>query len=122
MRTLHEVVVRNRLEQLRKRQRDEALHAQEELLAGVAQHATTGAIQQTSAPAIVATAEEVAEPYERGMSPALIDITKLPMDEREIDIITVEEDLRALVSFDIHIRFFDSNTNVCIVSASPCRR
>ena len=42
MRTLHEVVVRNRLEQLRKRQRDEALQAQEELLAGVAKSAQRG--------------------------------------------------------------------------------
>ncbi|KAL7284306.1 hypothetical protein ACG7TL_001591 [Trametes sanguinea] len=38
----HEVVVRNRLEQLRKRQRDEALQAQEELLAGVARSAQRG--------------------------------------------------------------------------------
>ncbi len=42
LKSLHEVVVRNRLEQLRKRQRDEALQAQEELLEGVANVASKG--------------------------------------------------------------------------------
>lgn len=103
LRTLHEVVVRNRLEQLRKRQRDEALQAQEELLAGVAKTASArswGAadvleteITETDEPM------EAVEPYDRSMSPPLLDITKLPPEERQIDILTAAEDLRALVSF-----------------------
>lgn len=101
LKNLHEVVVRNRLEQLRKRQRDEALQAQEELLAGVARTALAGAssteavILQPSAIEVIA--EEDREPYDRSMSPALIDITRLPLEERQIDIITEKEDLRALV-------------------------
>ncbi|TFK55877.1 hypothetical protein OE88DRAFT_1641658 [Heliocybe sulcata] len=99
LKSFHEVVVRNRLEQLRKRQRDEALQAQEELLAGVANRALKTA---TEAPASseaatreVAPAEDV-EPYDRSMSPPLVDITKLPFEDRQIDIVTEEEDLHAL--------------------------
>lgn len=100
MKSLHEVVVRNRLEQLRKRQRDEALHAQEELLAGVARSAAQG-LNDANYVAPTTTAEadtqEDMEPYDRSMSPPLIDIRKLTEDEREIDIVTELDDLRALV-------------------------
>lgn len=99
LKNLHEVVVRNRLEQLRKRQRDEALQAQEELLAGVARSAARG--ERPNAVADNAEQEnepvEEQEPYDRSMSPALLDITKLPYEERQIDIVTEMEDLRALV-------------------------
>lgn len=98
---MHEVVVRNRLEQLRKRQRDEALQAQEELLAGVARSAskrTEPAVEMD----IVEQEEEVVpveemEEYRRDMSPPLLDITRLMPEEREIDILTQKEHLRALV-------------------------
>ena len=87
------------MEQLRKRQRDEALQAQEELLAGVARSAARGerpivseAESQNAGPA------EDVEMYDRSMSPALLDIRKLPYEERQIDIVTELEDLRALVS------------------------
>jgi hypothetical protein len=96
---LHEVVVRNRLEQLRKRQRDEALQAQEELLAGVATSAARGERPSVATEADVAStkaAEEV-EPYDRSMTPPLVDIRKLTHEERQIDIVTELEDLRAIV-------------------------
>ncbi|KIK32761.1 hypothetical protein CY34DRAFT_18820 [Suillus luteus UH-Slu-Lm8-n1] len=100
LKSLHEVVVRNRLEQLRKRQRDEALHAQEELLAGVARSAAQGLKDANYvAPATTAEADtqEDMEPYDRSMSPPLIDIRKLTEDEREIDIVTELDDLRSLL-------------------------
>jgi hypothetical protein len=102
LKNVHEVVVRNRLEQLRKRQRDEALQAQEELLAGVAKSASRKwGVEQATVEADVAESEivpeEEMEPYDRSMSPALLDITKLPVEEREIDILTEDEDRRALV-------------------------
>ncbi|KDQ64665.1 hypothetical protein JAAARDRAFT_28303 [Jaapia argillacea MUCL 33604] len=102
LKTLHEVVVRNRLEQLRKRQRDEALLAQEELLAGVVNHAKNIAAEGRVAVAVSETAEQEAvpaeqvEPYNRAMSPPVIDITKLQHEDRQIDIVTEIEDLRAL--------------------------
>ncbi|KAF9563743.1 hypothetical protein CPC08DRAFT_661648 [Agrocybe pediades] len=99
LKNLHEVVVRNRLEQLRKRQRDEALQAQEELLAGVARSAS-----RRNVPAAVADVEMVEEvipaqemePYDRSMSPPLIDITKLSAEERDIDILIDKDDRRNL--------------------------
>ncbi|KAG6841312.1 hypothetical protein C0991_012311 [Blastosporella zonata] len=99
LKSLHEVVVRNRLEQLRKRQRDEALQAQEELLAGVARSASkkwNSEAPEEAAEEEVVPAEEMEE-YDRAMSPELLDITKLALEEREIDIITEIEALRALL-------------------------
>ncbi|KAI9000964.1 mid region of cactin-domain-containing protein [Trametes punicea] len=98
LRSFHEVVVRNRLEQLRKRQRDEALQAQEELLAGVARSAQRGEARNTmpSESAEQEPAEEV-EPYDRSMSPPLIDIRQLKHDERQMDIVTAIESLRTLM-------------------------
>jgi hypothetical protein len=102
LKTLHEVVVRNRLEQLRKRQRDEALQAQEELLAGVARSASKKWGAAEVIPEVAAEQEVIAtedmEDYDRAMSPVLLDITKLTSEEREIDILTEEEDRRALVN------------------------
>ncbi|KIK65546.1 hypothetical protein GYMLUDRAFT_39015 [Collybiopsis luxurians FD-317 M1] len=96
LKNLHEVVVRNRLEQLRKRQRDEALQAQEELLAGVARTASSGTAPVVDS--ITLEAEIVlVEPYDRSMSPPLIDIMKLSAEERQVDIHTQEQDRRALI-------------------------
>jgi hypothetical protein len=98
-------VVRNRLEQLRKRQRDEALQAQKELLAGVERSSNGSSrpmpVEVAVAPAQKKPMEEV-EPYDRSMSPPLLDIRKLYGDEREIDIVTAKENLRQLVS-DINL-------------------
>ena len=93
------MVVRNRLEQLRKRQRDEALQAQEELLEGVASIASKGkfpppTVEPAGSRQVV---EEDVEPYERGMSPDLVDITKLPHEERQVDIVLESDDIDALV-------------------------
>ncbi|KZT12759.1 uncharacterized protein LAESUDRAFT_719066 [Laetiporus sulphureus 93-53] len=100
LKALHEVVVRNRLEQLRKRQRDEALQAQEELLAGVAKSASTRDgrnIVPVASHAHEAEVAEEVEEYDRSMSPELLDIRKLPYEERQIDIVSVKDDLRALM-------------------------
>lgn len=101
LKTLHEVVVRNRLEQLRKRQRDEALQAQEELLAGVAKSASRNdgrhVVPVVDNEQQEAVAAEDVEEYHRSMSPELLDIRRLPYEERQIDIVTAKEDLRALM-------------------------
>ncbi|KAH7343317.1 mid region of cactin-domain-containing protein [Rhizoctonia solani] len=101
LKSLHETVVRNRLEQLRKRQRDEAFQAQSELLAAATSrnktfggdiHADVG--KEVEEPAV--KEQDDTEPYERGMSPELIDLSKLPYDERQVDIIDIVEDLAQL--------------------------
>jgi len=89
----------NRLEQLRKKQRDEALQAQEELLAGVPR----GAKAPESAPeqndAQMAAPEDEVEPYDRSMSPVPVELTDLHPDDRLIEIIDELSDRAALVSF-----------------------
>ena len=101
LKSLHEVVVRNRLEQLRKRQRDEALQAQEELLEGVANVASKGKFRPPVIEEGVGqqSVEIIVEPYERGMSPCLVDITKLSHEERHVDIVLESDDKVTLVSY-----------------------
>ena len=104
---MHEVVVRNRLEQLRKRQRDEALVAQEELLAGRTKkplarawggdmHAV--AVQEIKD--IKGDDEEVPEVYDRSMSPTPIDMKRLSYEERQLPVISEEEHTRTLVGLN----------------------
>ena len=97
LKSLHEVVVRNRLEQLRKRQRDEALQAQKELFSGVAPYAGPSTHPQNRTNHGQTEIEE-SVPYDRSMSPEPIDITKLHYEDRQLDIILEKDDLRALVS------------------------
>ncbi|KAF5321974.1 hypothetical protein D9619_001008 [Psilocybe cf. subviscida] len=107
LKSVHEVVVRNRLEQLRKRQRDEALQAQEELLAGVARSALRRNEHDVAVEMNVSeewvSAEDM-EPYDRSMSPPVIDITILSLDERDIDILLEKEDRQTLVSSEYQQR------------------
>lgn len=117
LKSLHEVVVRNRLEQLRKRQRDEALQAQEELLAGVAQSAVRGmadarVVVSANAQGEPEVSAERIEPYDRSMSPSLIDITRLRPDEREFDIVTERNEMRALVGQLQHDELFFSDASI----------
>ena len=93
LKSFHEVVVRNRLEHLRKRQRDEALQAQEELLEGVATNASRG----VKVAPVAESVEDAPIPYDRSMSPPLINITSLPYDERQVDIVLEADDRHALV-------------------------
>lgn len=105
---MHEVVVRNRLEQLRKRQRDEALVAQEELLAGNTKplaRAWGGDMHAVATQDIKDTegaAEDMPEAYERSMSPMPIDLKRLSYEDRQLPIISEEEDIQMLVSIYIH--------------------
>ena len=98
------MVVRNRLEQLRKRQRDEAFQAQEELLAGVVRSASkkwNNEVIPVEASEEEVVPAEAMEEYDRSMSPELIDITKLAPEERDVSIVTEAEALRVLVRSSI---------------------
>ena len=103
---MHEVVVRNRLEQLRKRQRDEALLAQEELLAGSSKRSSARtwggdmrAVAVSEADDGKADVEDAPMPYDRSMSPAPIGIKKLSYEDRQLRVISEMEDLQNLVRF-----------------------
>lgn len=105
------MVVQNRLEQLRKRQRDEAVQAQQELLAGVGRRGPApdsrnwgGDMQAEVVMAnpddeqAMPDAADDAEPYQREMSPEVFSLSALPPEERQIEVIEELEDLRRLVS------------------------
>jgi hypothetical protein len=95
---MHEVVVMNRLEQLRKKQRDEALQAQEELLAEVPRgvEGVEAAAEQDDTH--MAAMEDEAEPYDRNMSPVPVELPDLHPDERQIETIDELSDRAVLVS------------------------
>ncbi|KAG8799943.1 hypothetical protein FRC17_006999, partial [Serendipita sp. 399] len=103
LKALHEVVVRNRLEQLRKRQRDEGLQAKAELLGG------EGPVSRKQWPAEVRPlpSEQLeedtmdvdqAEPYSRDMTPPLFDHGRLSYEDRQLSIIDPVNDLRELLA------------------------
>jgi hypothetical protein len=102
LKSLHEVVVRNRLEQLRKRQRDEALQAQVELLGNAATELTRQWPAEVR-PLPSRQEEEDAmdvdesEPYARGMSPPLFEPGRLSYDDRQLQTVDPLEELKTLV-------------------------
>ena len=102
LKALHEVVVRNRLEQLRKRQRDEALQAQVELLGAAAQPNTKQWPTEVRVPqseAMEVDQEDIeVEPYSRDMSPPVVETAKLPYEERQFPVVDPKAELQALVS------------------------
>lgn len=122
LKSLHETVVRNRLEQLRKRQRDEAFQAQSELLAAASSRTTAfggdmhaGAGMDVDEPEPTVKKQEDIEPYERGMSPELIDFGKLPYEERQVEILDVVDDLVQLVRCIFRTKYDETNIHFCSV-------
>jgi hypothetical protein len=67
------------------------------LLAGVVHSIKTSDLPILSDHKGQSEPNEDVEPYDRSMSPQPVDITKLPYDERQIDIVTVAEDKKNLV-------------------------
>ncbi|KAK0555358.1 hypothetical protein OC846_001198 [Tilletia horrida] len=114
LRDLHEVVLQNRLEYLRKKQRDEARRMQDELemefedadeLLASGQDGkdedSEAAAAREAAEADAAAEEEQArldaEWVEEMELPAISDVSKLPYAERRLPIITLADDRAALV-------------------------
>ena len=89
LRDMHEVVLRNRLEQLRRRQRDEAFNVQRELASAVAKPPTA----PTEPTGMVI--DEVPEPYERDLSPELIQT--LSADDKTLELVLAINERRQLV-------------------------
>jgi hypothetical protein len=93
---IHEVVVRNRLEHLRRRQRDEALQAQQQLLADVKPGTRTSLEHDDT---IKEKTPEIA--YLECMSPRLTAITKLSHEDMELEFLSVDIDQQNLVSVGV---------------------
>ena len=107
-------MVQNRLEQLRKRQRDEALQAQQELLAGVptptrplhARGNPTIDLSQTPIDgANFSNVDNIPELYYPEMSPQPVDASLIPPEQREIEVIDSLTDRLNLVSFFKHFPY-----------------
>ncbi|KAH7105650.1 mid region of cactin-domain-containing protein [Auriculariales sp. MPI-PUGE-AT-0066] len=95
LKALHEIVVRNRLEQLRKRQRDEAFVAQQELLqrqASGIQRSSWGGDMRAEPSAAVDVSNQVPEAVE----PPLLDSANLRYEDRQLKILDAVEDRKAL--------------------------
>ena len=102
--------MRNRLEQLRKRQRDEALQAQQELLATHSRSAKPSLDNDSLADTIAEPLSNIAsdgteeiEEYDRQMSPAPLEAKKLPYEDRQLPLIDAQDNLNELVSEEIGV-------------------
>lgn len=98
---IHLVVIQNRLEQLRHRQREAALKVQEELGGTLAHQAgQEGGMEEMAGleqDQEDGEAEELEE-YEPEMSPEPVDPRRLPDNDSKLPIVNEEDALRALVS------------------------
>jgi hypothetical protein len=92
---MHEIVLRNRLEHLRRRQRDEALRVQDELKNAL--RAPSAAVVGAEDEELVEGAEVDAEPepYDRALSPA--PLTKVTGDDKELNLLDDLEERRKLL-------------------------
>jgi len=93
LRDMHEVVLRNRLEQLRRRQRDEALTVRRELAKVVEKLP----VILTDAEAVEEeVVDEQAEPYDPEMSPRLM--PSLSTDDKTLDFVLEIDDRKQLIA------------------------
>ncbi|KAK4683925.1 cactin, partial [Tremellales sp. Uapishka_1] len=106
--SIHTIVLKNRLEQFKKRQREDAAKVHAELggvMANKKQDAFGGDIQAEAGDLEEVDDEDVeededdyVEDYDRGMSPEPVDPTKMTLEERRLPIVEEEDELRALFS------------------------
>lgn len=119
LRTMHEVVLRNRLESLRKKQRDEAVKMQQELASALIKTAPAQIEEPTPVDDIAAPieegdlVEEEPEEYERDMSPA--PMARIHPDDHSLEVVSADEEWRRLVALRRQIlqtRFVPKPRNV----------
>lgn len=98
LRTMHEVVLRNRLEHLRRKQRDEAVRVQSVLAQQVQEDDEEAArlLLAQAGEEEKASQEIVQEKWEEGMEPKLV--TRIPMEDQHLQLVEPEEELKRLVS------------------------
>jgi hypothetical protein len=104
--SIHEVVLMNRLEQFKKRQREDAAKLQAELGGvlvnrkaeadnfGGDMHAEVGEAEDADDEA---DEDDYVEEYDPDMSPAPVDLRTMMLEERRLPIVDEEDELRALV-------------------------
>lgn len=101
---IHRVVLMNRLEQFKKRQREDAARVQAELggvfAAGAPSGVFAGDMQLNGGNEADDELDEddVVEEYEAEMSPVPVDLRALHLEERKLPIVTEDDYLREIVS------------------------
>lgn len=105
LKAMHEVVLRNRLEHLRLRQRDEAAQVQKEL-ADTADEEAAASLAAAAA-AANAPADQEAEPVVReewfpAMAPK--SVSKVPMEDQNLQLLDADEELKNLVRMPLMLR------------------
>ena len=108
LKAMHEVALRNRLEHLRRKQRDEAVRVQEDLAKEVQDEQEAEAAAARAAEAATATGMEdgsteqrkvpevVREAWTPDMEPKAV--SRIPMEDRHLEIVDPEKELADLVS------------------------
>jgi hypothetical protein len=106
--------LKNRLEQFKKRQREDAAKVHAELGAslrntaaptdnfGGDMHAEVGEIEDDEEADDEMDEDDVIEDYDRDMSPFPADTRTMQLEERRLPIIEEEDNLRALVRLGVH--------------------
>jgi hypothetical protein len=92
---MHEVVLRNRLEHLRRRQRDEALRVQDELKNALKAPVVDVVAADEELPEAAAQLEEEPEPYDRALSPT--PMAKVVGDDKELVLVDEFDERRKLL-------------------------
>lgn len=97
LKAMHEVVLRNRLEHLRRRQRDEAAQVQSELADTVEEEAAaTSAAAASEVPAEGEEPAVVREQWSSSMAPKAV--SKVPMEDQNLQLLDADEQLQKIVS------------------------
>lgn len=103
LKAMHEVVLRNRLEHLRLRQRDEAAQVQKELADTVEEEAAANLAAATAVANAEPTDAEPDEIVREEWSPAMAPkaLSKVPLEDQNLQLLDADEELRKLVSLFI---------------------
>lgn len=100
LKAMHEVVLRNRLEHLRLRQRDEAAQVQKELADTVEEEAAASLAVAAAAANAPPAGEEpeaiVREEWSPAMAPKAV--AKVPMEDQNLQLLDADEELKQLAS------------------------
>lgn len=108
--SIHEVVLKNRLEQFKKRQREDAARVQAEMggtLAGQTQGSTLEGEMQTQGGDEAddeMDEDDLVEEYDPSMSPRPVELREIHMDDRRLPVVTEAQYLRDLASSGCRLR------------------
>jgi len=104
--SIHEVVLKNRLEQFKKRQREEAAKQQQELGSKMVAQGETSAFggdihadgDGEGYEDDADDEDDIIEDYSRSMSPGVVDVKDLAQEDRRLQVLTEAEFKRSIVS------------------------